>query len=325
MLVTTVIDPRVFDKNKFELSGYIGNAYTLLKAINENGLIITDRNMIILRQLVDRARLLDAKHRQRLQIPLEEVIKKGKHRVIRTPLVADEKSSADWLALANQLRKMCDCDTIIVHEDLIEDVCRLGLEGGQFTVLEDYIFSDIEQKRRRYFGELPPVDELTSDEFRDIIIRSVRFSRTLRFYDTQIGKGNNIKGFRRGIELLVKWWQESSSCATPDRLVEIYSVVDLREQSDSSIQSAIGNVQAGVVDQLKKNTGINVKLYTKVPHGITLHARYLQSEQTILNFDTGFQLLRPNDQVRKCIVHIHEQSGKTLLEWQNLPNFTMSG
>ena len=50
-----------------------------------------------------------------------------------------------------------------------------------------------------YENRVGPIDTLPKSEVEDILIRSIRFAKWLRFYDAYIGAGKQYKSFPQGV------------------------------------------------------------------------------------------------------------------------------
>ena len=88
----------------------------------------------------------------------------------------------------------------------------------------DYGSSPVEAERRRCCEKLPPVDQMAAGEFDSLIGHATRYSRWLRFFDKQIGKGTNLSHFRRGLEKILRLVDRCcalSSFRTPRRAIHM--------------------------------------------------------------------------------------------------------
>lgn len=206
--MSAVIQPEVFDRAHFATPGYRAQAEEMLKGMKDNCLVISDPNRRLLTEITDRILSLSTKDGQQLQIKWTELKKNNPHRV----MIADESACRCSLPLtlletATVVHNALRTDTLIVEGNGSNALpAASGHQANSLTPLGVYTNSDFECRRRYLLNELPDIDELKTGEFDDLMIQLTRFAKRLRFYDKQIGKGGNIRGFRDGIGRILKLW-----------------------------------------------------------------------------------------------------------------------
>ena len=183
-----------------------------------------------------------------------------------------------------------------------------------------YRDSDLEKERQRYYDGLGPIDILSRSAIDDIIIRSIRFSKRLRFYDAYIGTGNNTSGFRGGIEYILCLWKEHGFFASQEGIgeVEIFTCAEHVPKDD------VGNVKRKINRELIKRLKEKfphwwqIKLFVKDdPDGI-FHARYLETEHVIIRVDRGFDLFKSRRKFYRNFFTLNMSESSHLEECRNL-------
>ena len=161
----------------------------------------------------------------------------------------------------------CRPDAVIAQP---EEAGRLATRLSSYPPaisMTDYIGSDFEAQRRRLFGSLPHLDHMEPGEFDRIIIGATRYTKWLRFYDKQIGKGNGLSRFRRGIERILALW--TAHCYFPaDQLsAELYTAVDKSIDPKYNTQTAYHRVRLELVESLSRQFGIPIQFHFKEDTG----------------------------------------------------------
>ena len=206
MLVSAVIDPSAFDVKYFD-EVYTIHAVDFLKGIQKNGLLIVDSENRLRDALVKQVLSLPIKPQQRLRFLIQELLlKKKSKRVIACLVSLSDTSSARLLDLAYHLKMDTKTDALIVGKESLETLKSDRRFNESIIPLSEYRDSVFEVDRHRYENPIGRIDTLTNSEVEDIIIRSVRFTKWLRFYDPYIGTGNNTSRFRKGIAYILNLW-----------------------------------------------------------------------------------------------------------------------
>ena len=203
MLVSAVLDPSAFDAEYFD-DLYTIHAEDFLKGIRRNGLLIVDSDRRLQKAFVKKIKSNPSKYGQRVPILVAELLKNGEKRVVAVKLNGIPKM--DLLNLAYHLKTKTEADTLIVADDNFLHGDSKSWED--LVPLSEYRESNFEKVREKYETHNTPIDQLPECEVKDFIIRSVRFSKQLRFYDQFIGRGNNTHNFRKGIEYILSLWNQ---------------------------------------------------------------------------------------------------------------------
>lgn len=225
MLVSAVVDPSAFDAKYFDAL-YTIQAVDFLKGIQSNGLLIVDSESRLRNALVEQVKSLPIKPQQRLRFLIQELLlKKKSKRVIACLVSLNNTSSASLLDLAYQLKTDTEADALIVGNESQETLKSDRRFNENIILLSEYRDSDFEKDREMYETRVGPIDTLPKSEVEDILIRSIRFAKWLRFYDAYIGAGSNTSRFRDGIEYILTLWYEHGFFASQQGIgsVEIYT------------------------------------------------------------------------------------------------------
>lgn len=236
MLVSAVLDPFAFDAGYFDAL-YAIHAEDFLKGIRSNGLLIVDSDNRLRDALVSRIESIPIKYGQRLQILLAELLLKRKSKRVATCHVSPHyASSTDLLDLTYHLKTVSEADALIVRNQGLEVPNTSQQSGPDIVPLSEYRDSNFEKDRQRYEKQVGPIDTLPKSEVQEIIIRSIRFAKWLRFYDPYIGKGKNTSAFRKGIEYILSLWYEHGFFASDQSAgsVEIFTCIAERIRDDET-------------------------------------------------------------------------------------------
>ena len=201
MLMSAVLDPSAFDAEDFN-DLYRIQAEDFLRGIWRNGVLIVDSERKLQEELYKKAASFPIKS-NRLRTLLTDLLKEKSKRVAVPSVLPSNVSSTDLLDLTCHLKRDTEPDGLIVGSENFEKL-RFDPEHRHGIVpLSEYRDSNFEKLREKYFDGLEPIDMLSESEVRDVIRRSVRFSKWLRFYDAYIGSGDNTSHFRKGIEYIL--------------------------------------------------------------------------------------------------------------------------
>ena len=333
MLVCAVLDPSAFDADYFN-DLYTIHAEDLLKGIQENGLLIVDSGRRLQDALRDqvKSQALPIAYRKRLQSLVEELLKNRKRRIVECSTAPNSTSSGSLLEIACNLKTETETDGLIVGSENFEKL-RFDPEHRHGIVpLSEYRDSDFEKERQGYRDGLGPIDTLSRSEVDKIIIRSIRFSKWLRFYDAYIGSGENTSRFRRGIEYILSLWREYGFFATKPGIgsVEIFTRSAEQvwgDETDHAKQSKLTQNQENyqkinreLIALLDKEFPWPMKLSVKDdPDGI-FHARYLETQHAIIRIDRGFDLFDQNNEFRRNFFTLNMAESSHLRECRELPD-----
>ena len=164
---------------------------------------IVDSENTLRNAFVEQVKSLPIKPQQRLRFLIQELLlKKKSKRVIACFVDVNNTSSASLLDLAYHLKTNTEADVLIVGKESLETLKSDRRFNESIIRLSEYRDSDFEKDRAMYETRVGPIDTLPKSEVEDILIRSIRFAKWLRFYDAYIGTGSNTSRFRKGIEYI---------------------------------------------------------------------------------------------------------------------------
>jgi hypothetical protein len=337
MLVSAVLDPYVLDFDDAYFDDlYMINAEDLLKGIKKNGVLIVDSGKKLQNALRDRikSQAFPMKYQKRLQILVEELLKNKKRRIVECPVAPNSTSSGNLLGIACDLKTDTEADGLIVGNNNFEALRFNPKYSDGIVPLSEYRDSDFEKERQRYCDGFGRIDMLPRSEVDEIVIRSIRFTKWLRFYDAYIGTGENTSRFRRGIEYILSLWREYGFFASQQGIgsVEIFTCSAEQiwdDETDHARESKLDRNQENyqkinreLIDPVKKQFPQwgQIKLSVKDdPDGI-FHARYLETQHAIIRIDRGFDLFKQNGQFRRNFFTLNMVESSHLRECRDLPD-----
>lgn len=324
MYVAMVLHPDCLKKEHFQTEGYNTQASLLFKGIRSNGLLVVDSDGR-LKGLVGKAiRDLPTQHGQRLQIWWEEFLKGKRKRVVTArPEACTALKNVHDEALADLLARKCPVDAVIVEDARELNEVALGSYEG----------SNIEKMRGDFMEGSGMLDGLDPQRADELIIRTVRYSKWLRIYDKQIGKGGkNLDAFRRGIGHILTLWKDHGhftseeegdvtiyTCeARPIRDGEFGAKADDKRRTNSA---AYKKVLKDLMVPLRRDfPGWKIELCIKrVTEDIT-HPRHLEAQAAIIEFERGFDILKEKKPVayKRTSLHVDNKVHEHLVEYRKL-------
>ena len=323
MLVSAVLDPSAFDKAHFD-ELYRIYAEEFLLGIKRNGVLIFDSDNRLRDALVKAVRSLDSKYGQRLQILVDQILlNNDSKRLVRCSVEGDARR-ADFFRLSSRLQTVTEADALVTNQPPLKG-------GDQVVLLSKYRYSGIERERRRYDDGMVSIDALPKSEVDDMIVRSVRFAKWLRFYDGYIGTGNNISHFRKGITYILSLWEDKGFFVSEQGIgsVEIYTCPaeriwddeedHVKESKSERNRENYRRIIQSLINPLRERFPWPVKLFVKSdPDGI-FHARYLETQQAIIRIDRGFDLFDRKGDFRRNFFTLNMAESSHLRDCRNLP------
>lgn len=316
MLVSAVVDPSAFNEDCFD-DLYAIHVEDFLQGIWKNGVLIVDREGRLQDALYRKAEYLPIEG-QRSQILLTELLKIKSVAVI--PISLSNVSSANLLDLIYHLKTDAEADALILADENFEILRFDPNRSDGIVQLSKYRNSDFEQLRQKYHDGLESIDTLSESKVKEIIVRLVRFSKRLRFYDPYIGTGNNTSGFRKGIEYILDLWRKHGFFVSQQGIgeVEIYTCAEHVPNDD--INRVKRKINRELMDRLKKQFPHwwQIKLFVKEdPNGI-FHARYLETDHTVVRVDRGFNLFNSRRKFYRNFFTLNMAESSHLEECQGL-------
>ena len=331
MLVSAVLDPSAFDAECFD-DLYAIHAEDFLQGIWRNGVLIVDSGRKLQEDLFEKAESLPSKGK-RLQILLTDLLKEKSKRVAVPSVSPSNVSSADLLDLTCHLKRDTEPDGLIVGDENFEKL-RFDPEHRHGIVpLSEYRDSDFEKKRQGYCDGLGPIDAYSRLDVDKIIIRSIRFSKRLRFYDKYIAIADNTSDFLNGIKYILSLWRDHGFFVSQQGMgeVEIFTGTEhIREDEEGHAkesklarrQENYRKVKQELMGWLKKEAPRwwQLKIFVKDdPDGI-FHARYLETQHAIIRIDRGFDLFKQNGEFRRNFFTLNMAESSHLRECRDLPD-----
>jgi hypothetical protein len=299
----------------FATPGYRDQAEILLRGLESNGLLLADSDSRLLDALDDRLRKLSTKDGQQLQIRFAELRKRPGHRLVLVdPTRCDTRECSDQHQVARKICAKCFADTVILDEPTFQEYQIRGLPCDSFTSLSNYISSSLELARRRFMEQLPFADQMAAGEFDELMVRSVRFSKSLRFFDKQIGKGSSLGRFKEGLGKILRLW--TSDCHFPISTLraELFTCVQATHEPEPVIYK---KVVEEIAQPLSTESRVPITLYWKEDSARISHDRYLQSDNVALSFSKGFDFI-DGGSLQRCKIQIDNGAALHLAEYRKL-------
>ena len=312
MIVTAILDPSALDQKYLNDKAYLIQARQFLSEIWTNGLLISDRENVLVCEMI--RKVISKSSDTDLRILIEEIVKNKRQRIV---LYKALTSSQDVQKICCELEHHRPPDVVVAGPDHVRDLQNCCSESKVITFSE-YSGSEFEREIKKYQNWLPPIHELSYTEREDLFVRVVRFAKYIRIYDKQIGKGGNMKGFLKGLGFILALWEEHGYFQS-ERKVEIYTCAKKHAHQYNARENkeAMAKVQAELVDKLKARFELCIKLHVKDDRENEFHARYLQTQSTILLMERGFDIMKAGDgNVKKTEVRLSPNAAKHLDEFR---------
>ena len=317
MLISAVLDPSAFDSDYFDAL-YRIHAEDLLKGIERNGLLIVDLEDILENEISERIYSAPTEYGQQLQIYLEELLKNRNTRIVECPVSTNNASLGTLLDLAYHLKIDTKADALVVGEESLKTLKSERRFSDDIVPLSEYRDSDFEENRQRYEKPVGPIDELSKSEIEDIIIRSVRFTKWLRFYDPYIGRGRNTRAFRKGIEYILSLWDEHGFFVSQQSVedVEIFTC----SAQNVRVQNQHRSIVQEIITPLQQRFSWPVNFLIKNDPRRIFHARYLETQHAIIRVERGFDLFNQEDELRRNFFTLNMAEDSHLKQCRELPD-----
>ena len=324
MLMSAVLDPSALDAEYFDAL-YTIQTVDFLKGIQSNGLLIVDAENRLRNALVEQFKSLPIKPQQRLQYLIQELLlKKKSKRVIACLVSSSHAPSTSLLDLAYRVKVDTEADALIVGNTSLEILKSTHRDGEGIIPLSEYRDSDFEEDRRRYENQVGPVDTLPKSEVEELIIRSIRFSKWLRFYDPYIGRGNNTSDFQKGIEYILSLWYEHGFFASQAGTGSVEIFACRGRNVDVQYQRIVDELATPLKEQFPWPIKFLIKV-DKFGSDRIFHARYLETQHAIIRIDHGFDLFKQNGGFRRNFFTLRMVERSHLKECRDLPDADFDG
>ena len=318
MLISIVLDPKSFDRTLFAAPGYRDQAEILFRGLESNGLMLADSQSRLLDELDEQLSKLNTKDGQQLQIRFAELRKRPGHRLIVVDSsVCDTQHCASTHTVACTVRSKCSGDSVIVDEPTFNAFQARNIPCHTFTPLSRYISSKLELDRRRFMEQLPSIDQMAPGEFDALIVRSLRFTKTLRFYDKQIAKGDSLGRFRDGIERILDLWSGTAHYPRSTLKAELYTCVQKTHDPEPIVHQ---RVLDRITHPLAAKFTMPFTLYWKEDSARLSHDRHLQTDNVAIYFSKGFDFIE-GGALQRCRIQLDNGAETHLTEYRNLKDF----
>lgn len=316
MIMAAVVQPAAFSTANFNLPGYKDQAFAFLKGIEKNGLLLVDSPGRLRKELVQHIASLSTPVGQKVQGILPELLKGERKRIFTCDENAAPNStdcSSDDLSL--RVAEVCQVDGLVTGAAGQDRPPSLSSRIA-IVPLQEYLSSDFEAMRDYFYSNFPPVDAPLVDTFEEMLVRSVRFSRWLRFYDSQIGRVEDLRSFGKGIEFILNLWLKCRHFVTTSGKVEIITPVKFRASQEDILQ-AQQRIYRQIISPLQSRYGVRIDLRMKYKR---FHDRYLDADSVILSFGRGFDLFDYYDKLRPQRVRVDNAVYDHLRELRESPD-----
>lgn len=323
MLVSTVVLPESFSAKHFADPTYHLNMEVLLRGIDTNGLVLVDAEETLYQQMCDHVEPLANLGKGKATHALfEELLKKRRQKVVRfvkTDCSFSPGRQPSDVAVCVATR--CKVDALLT--DLTNQAQLVSATDGFVPVIPitEYISSKVEAGRRRCVESLPSLDRMATGEFDRHIIGATRFSRWLRFYDKQIGKGTGLSRFRQGMERILQVWVDAAHFPKNQLSIELYTVCDESQHKQFEPPVAYNRVKGDLVEPLQQQFGIPIKLSVKRDPDGKCHPRHLQTQSLAIMFEKGFDILDDNGALCRSFITTGGDFTAHLQEFRQLPEY----
>ena len=317
MLVTALVDPSALEPKYLQDKAYKIQVDGFLAGILQNGLLISDRNGILLNRMGSKIKMLSLA--QTIQIRFEEILKNRRIVKYKFPTTSQNTNK-----ICYELERHRPPDVIIAGPGYLKNF-RSSCSESKVITFEEYSSSEFEEQRTQYMTALQPLHELEFDECKELFIRVVKFAKFLRIYDKQIGKGSNLGGFQKGIQFILSLWKEHGYFFEEKNAeVQIYTCGDdskYLSNKNYEVEKAKSRINEDLISKLKKDFAGPIKLFMKRDRYREFHARYLETQSTIILMERGFDFLRNNEEVKQTEIQLKPKSDRHLESFRNLPDF----
>jgi hypothetical protein len=295
MIMSSVVDPSSFNVSCFKTPGYRNQAESFFRGIWDNGVLVVDGDAYLQDKLIEKIKNLPSKVGQQLLIRITDLLMEKNKKVVRLNNLGLPKK--DLLELAYNVKTEGRADGLVLSDRGLARLQGKGAKDPSLIPLSDYSNSEYEARRHHSMDGMRTIDQMPGSEVEKLIGRAIKYSRWLRFYDKQIGKGTNLPGFRRGISLILDIWKKDGYFASRNE-VEYIEII-----SKHSDKQAAKRIKRSLVNPLMRDHGYDIRLSLKRMDKFP-HPRYLQTRQGVFLFEAGFDFVETNGTFRTCEMRV---------------------
>lgn len=318
MITRLILDPAALNPGLLADQEYRKEAELCLRGITENGILLVDSHRSLLAQLALIAETLSSKNGQHISLLITEILKDRRRFVCCDDFCAGSSINHND-ELMYSLSVGTKNDGIVLGMETLKSLRDRGISFNNLIDLRNYSASSVEVRRRSFLTSIPTFDEMSEDQVDDLFVRTIQYTKTLRFFDKMIGQANRIENYCRGIIRILDLWKEHGHAFKPDsRLVEIYT---LQKKQYASIenQAAIVDLEKRLVNPLREKYPWDIRLRVKASNPTKFHARHLQGEQVTIQIDRGFDLFDARGKYLTNTITLANGHNLYLNKYMNLP------
>ncbi len=306
MIVSAVADPTVFGPTGIVDKYTKREAVSFLQGILDNGVLIDEPTRGLLRQAVTEALTLSTNLGQEIQLLLGEILKQHKKLVVLCDKQSWRNANSNGVpAQCGFLANHFDADAVVTTGQNEQAVSQI-VANSEVALIGDYSESQFQATRRRLKQIASPLDELTIPEIEELVGRATKYCNVLRFYDFRmVGSKGNAKHYLAGILFFAQIWERNCVVGDPlSRRVELYTVGAYRTDggfltgadADSRLEQLIQN-PLGIAIKAQVSRFVKDDNDPKV-----FHQRGFVSKKRAYTIDPGFDAVRANGAVKRCIL-----------------------
>lgn len=322
MQVSAIVSPSVFKEEALKQPGHRQGLIYFWKSIQSQTNILVDEKGTLWDDIEKAISELPVKFRQDFEIRVAEYRKSKvlKRKFVRClDSVCGTAGSQSSEIRLDKLGKSMKPDGYFVS-------CLEDQKHPTTTVIGE-IFESKFEKQKAAIENLGPIQG-APQLFDKMIERSVRFSKSIKFYDKQIGHGLNLRAFFHGVKHILSVWR---NCAhfRPE-LVEIYSVGEywsletmVEELVGEAIEKnrlALQRIEESLLEPIRSSfPELNVKFIFKNDESRESHARYLETNTCVVLFERGFDIFRDDETLKCQELKLADASRQSLSRLRSLP------
>ncbi|MCY4234665.1 MAG: hypothetical protein OXE59_13125 [Bacteroidetes bacterium] len=295
--MSAILDPAAVAKEYLKNDTYRLQVEQFLKGIIENGVLICDNKGVLLDQTLKtiiNAAKANTKNKK-VEILWNDLIKLKPQKIITAKSGLTLGIDAP-VEICSRLESDAPPDVIITSPDNYNNFYHSCHGQTKLIKFDNYLQSEFEKQRNRFFM-IKPLQDFQLDQRKKLFSKFLRFTKEIRIYDKHIGHANNLSGFLKGINWILNLWKDDGYFFNANPKLYIYT-------ADHGINANDRNrLKSDLLDELSNNFGaLSIKLYLqKLENSSHFHARYLQTNSSILLIERGFNFLK-------------DQTGKTVLD-----------
>jgi len=348
MIIAIVIDPEAFNKGKFT-EPHSDNALVLLRGLGENALMLVDSNKIMAYKFEENINRLPDKLIRETRIELEEILKNRKGCIVPC-LDFNTTHGPDFITLYKNIKKSVknqQLDAIIAGDNAQKKLCSAGISDNNVIPLKSYTKSNVEKKRRNYFKFSKPLDNISPDKAKELISRTLGYTKNLSFFDKYIGalklktgelkieeklSKKHIRKWFGGISYILTLWESNCHFEKVNNTIEIFtgelffynsnnenwSVFNQRYEKIRSEAKAF--IDKHLINALydKFPWCDKIKLYIKRDPKNIFRDRHLQTDNIIINYSKGFDFLKKNGGFKRIYLSVKPDAAPDLQDIREL-------